>query len=162
MADSILTSAAFATAFMKPVPGETIDAIYGRKIADNTGFLYYRIQKEFELHGGYSWESSSSFSQYFLKQAGTTYFIKTPGRNTLSGTCFGTVSSTGFVSVSVNGTSILSFSGAGTAFGTAWSKDISGLTNDVKYPVSFSAGIKVETTGTQHGQVTCFDGWSSA
>jgi hypothetical protein len=39
MANSITSVASFATANMKPVPDEQIDALWGQNIADNTGFL---------------------------------------------------------------------------------------------------------------------------
>lgn len=44
MADNMAPSPSFATANMKPATAgnETIDALWGRSIADNTGFLYGR------------------------------------------------------------------------------------------------------------------------
>lgn len=44
MADNVTTTASFSTAFMKPAAagGETIDAVWGRNVADNTAYTYFR------------------------------------------------------------------------------------------------------------------------
>ena len=160
MAQTIPTNAAFSTAYMKPDPDDVGDALWGQKIADNTGFLYYRTQKEFEISAGLQGVFLTSGGAPVFNQVGTTFFIKTTGRGTLSGTCFGSCSSGGTAKAWVNGALIVNFENTGTSFGTAWTVDISGLTDGVKYPISYAAGV-TPNGAAMFGMLRSFVGWSS-
>lgn len=45
MANPITTTAAFATANMKPAPDEQTDALWGQNMADNAGYVFFRQQR---------------------------------------------------------------------------------------------------------------------
>ena len=90
MANNIDSSAAFATAVMKPVSGEVLDAIWGRKVADNTGYLFYNMPLKAGQLGGVGF--TGSMGGLTWGQSGTTRFQKMPGYVSLWGTCSGSMS----------------------------------------------------------------------
>ncbi len=141
MANNIDNTAAFATAFMKPVPGETIDAIYGRKIADNTGYLFYNrvIGPSLDFHVAPANSSNYNFlgTKYFIKEGVSVGSI----HGSIVLRCFSPVTSKLFEgTVYVDGTQVYgtggtSTNGTVTMTGT-FIKSLSHLTNLGMYTLS--------------------------
>lgn len=76
MANNITTNATFATANMKPVPDEQIDALWGQNSGDNQGYLFYKEEPIPVV-------SSSINSNTFF------FFTKKPGKSGLKFTWYG-------------------------------------------------------------------------
>src|SRR5690349_7631702 len=70
MADNILNSASFATANMKPAAagGENIDSVWGRNLADNTGYVFFRKTPgpgySNRVNGGASYATNAGTHQF--------------------------------------------------------------------------------------------------
>lgn len=175
MADSILTTAVFSTAYMKPAAGggEIIDALWGRKLADNTGYVYYRPIKIAAMGGiGVEakgrWQTDEGFSN--LSYTGTVLFQKLSGMNTLTGTARGGVSYTttgstaGTVTGKINGDTIFSFTNpsGGTTFATNFTKSISSLTDGNWYEITSYTSVGT-LKGLAEGTaiIRVFDVWMS-
>jgi len=148
MAQSIVNTAAFSTAYMKPDPDDVGDALWGQKIADNTGWLFFRPHKVADFGGlGVKIDTnadSSSIGTWY--QIATTRFRKEPGLDTIWGTAKGTVTSSGPTSYGtviahINGVQIFNYH-SGENFATSISYDISGLTNGVWYEISAQANVR--------------------
>lgn len=164
MANNIPTTASFATAFMKPVTGEVVDALWGQKASDNSGWLLYRPVKvaDFGGLGHYISGDADAAAIGTFVQTGTTRFRKEPFLNTLFGSYYGTVSAqggfsqfTGFAKASINGVSLFTYDD-GTSFATSFSRDISSLTNGNWYTITASAGAwprNANNGGSAYGMI---------
>ncbi len=169
MADSILTTAAFATAFMKPVPGETIDAIYGRKIADNTGYLYYKPEKIADFSGNSFYYADSSKKTW----TGTSIGYKYDNKNTVFGTVAGTLffsagTGTWTASFTANGTTLYATSSHQVSgpvqivFATSYSCSVSSLSSGAVIPIIYSAAITGAPSVGYRFDIDRFDAWNKA
>lgn len=69
MANSITTNATFATANMKPVPDEQIDALWGQNVGDNCGNLFYKEEVAPAIS-----QSTGSAVFFFTKRPGKSGF----------------------------------------------------------------------------------------
>lgn len=147
MADNITNTAAFATANMKPAAagGENIDAVWGRNIADNTGYNFWR-----KTPGpGYSDRINGGGAD--LANAGTHYvnhrreWPYLTGSFTLKGTASVTVTAHGTILVNgvvAFGTSInLTAAGGVLTASGSFVYDKSALTHDTDYKVVFKHNL---------------------
>lgn len=160
MATNIGTAAAFTTANMKPAPGEQIDAVWGQNIADNTGFVYH--MDRLAVHGRLDLIPMTVASSTADKR-GTWFFLTPPVPSYLKGTAnifkSDTTSDVMTGVLYVNGVAVHTLSrAAGTSNGTSggFSYDISGLTANTIYPISY----RLQTIST--GQGYCADATFSA
>jgi hypothetical protein len=143
MADNITTSAAFATANMKPAAagGENIDATWGRNIADNTGFLYAR---SFPIMG-LPMQDSVTFAPSWGDprpvdgETARHMLYRTPGHNCLVGT------------FSVSGTHA-----ASTASPDSYGTIIWGVHGDLGTYLNTSAYTQVNTDSHTFGSTFAF------
>lgn len=140
MANSInITTAAFATLNMKPVPDEQVDSLWGQNIADNTGFLYKRAfadrpELSFTLTSPMDWDT------YFNPMHGTFWFIKRdfPSGN---GTFYGSISGrqntvgAGYVKIRMNGTLLVDTTAA--SFDLGFGTDLGGIAAGAFVPVTY-------------------------
>lgn len=135
MAANIETTAAFATQNMKPDPGEQADALWAQKIADNTGYLYYRP------FPGPSFRIDSYNTPGGGTRSGTYYFRKEYGLGTFLGSVVGTHQGGGDddMFLYVNGVEVFyrSYTGAATQFKHGTRYGIGGLTNGNTYEISW-------------------------
>jgi hypothetical protein len=80
MALSIASTAVFSTSNMKPEPGEQGDALWAQKVADNTGFVYY---KTYHTHVPSVSGAAPSYTFLFTKLPGQSAInLKVRGDNT--------------------------------------------------------------------------------
>jgi hypothetical protein len=137
MADSIVNTATFTTSNMKPAAagGENIDAVWGRNVADNTGYLYHnnnnRVIANINQNAFLFRLASGDFNVPFY---GTYLFKKYNDLTTLSGTWAMTRAETaspftGTTHVLVNGGTALRVTMDNTGTSGNFSYDVSGLTN---------------------------------
>lgn len=142
MASNIGTLESFATANMKPVAGEQIDALWGQNVSGNTGYNYY---KEIPIQ---SFSYSGVFGMSFVWM-----FQKKPSHNAfkvLNYSNHGSAGVTQYFRIFPAGT-ILGSTRGGLIHGTnsytqtavsfyRWDFDISSLTNDQYYHALYEAG----------------------
>lgn len=142
MASSITSAAAFATANMKPVPDEQIDALWGQNVADNTGFLYYR-----KLFG----PCCHLIGVANNLTHGTFVFEKAHGHTQFVGSLNGTVQANSYGSLTlwVNGTNVFqkvfdfTSSGVGTRFKASFGTALTGMTDGNFYEFSWALGANI-------------------
>lgn len=137
MASDITTASDFTTPNMKPASGEIMDSVWGHKISENTGYLYYKYPQQLASWTMTDHSDSASVAQ---EPNGTIWFVKTP-HSTMTGTVFGTSSAndTSTYDVQVNGVSIVSESWSANSFTVSVNYDISSLTDGVWYPITWQA-----------------------
>jgi hypothetical protein len=152
----VLTTAAFATANMKPIPDEQIDALWGQNIADNTGFLYNRLYTDkvpgpcFGCTPIYSGITDGTYR-------GTFFFEKRPGMGTFFGSFVGTVlaGAAPTYDIYMNGTNIFSKSNTGTLYSLTIGTDLVGISDGAMVPVSWT----LKAPSTSNPQFFSFTGW---
>ena len=131
MASDITSSAQFATANMKPDPGEQGDALWAQKVADNSGYLWF-MHKPGPTIDAYSQRlHANSFSAGDGTFQGTKFFRKETNYGTLYGSYVGNFSGAGQgLEIFVNGASLINrnTSGAGALTGSL-SVSVSGLSD---------------------------------
>lgn len=134
MASNITSAAVFATANMKPDPGEQADALWAQKIAENTGALWFR--KIFGPHFGFHQPASAQAGTY----RGTYFFEKTLGMGTFQGSFVGSAAASGpTITIHMNGTSIFSQNASGTLYQTTIGTDLVGITDGAMVAVGWRA-----------------------
>ena len=157
MAQNIQTNAAFSTAYMKPDPDDVGDALWGQKIGDNTGWLYYKPEKVADFHA-VGLFTGSDFN-IPMDANGTTWFRKYPNKNTLFGTYGGTNSTLGTCEGSIAGSSIFAIHNSGIRFLNSFSMDISGLTNGSWYPINVHVASR-QLSGPCVALIESFSVWN--
>lgn len=84
MASDITISNTFSNVNMKPASSEIIDVVWGQKMAENTGYLYYEPKLLCSFTAGLEQQNTVS---------GTFWTKKMPSYTNITGTFFGTMSS---------------------------------------------------------------------
>lgn len=141
MASNITNAAVFGTANMKPDPGEQADALWAQKIAENTGYLFYRRYQGPTIT--YSHPNNTPHHP-----TGTYYFQKQTGLEYLHGSGFAFISSnTNGIEVNFkcDATTIFTRTGNGTIFKFGTSVPISHLTNGSFYELTFDVDAITNT-----------------
>jgi len=138
MASSIDNTSDFSTGNMKPASSEIIDAVWGQKLAENTGYLYYKYPQLL-----CSWSTTEAEGDGGVNDglSGTHWFVKTP-HDTMVGTISGTsnAAEANGVVIKINGVQIASENWSTKTFATAIQYDISGLTDGQWYEVTWTHG----------------------
>ena len=152
MASSITSAASFATSNMKPVSGEQIDALWGQNIADNTGYLYYRVTPGPVLSLHRRTGTFASGDENGMPCEGTAYFYKAGSEHatfcgSYSGFFNNNVSKSHKLQIQVDGINVVSTtfgtaSGAGIYYSGSFATVISAKANAAFYTV-------IGTVGTQ-------------
>ena len=129
MASDITSSSSFTESNMKPDSGEIIDAVWGQKIAENTGYVYYETKLLCSFTANLSINTTS----------GTFWTKKLPSYNNIVGTFFGTMSAapaSPYNNLWIDGTKVASQTITG-ALSLAVDWDASFQTNGVDFPISW-------------------------
>ena len=153
MAQDILTDSEWSGSNMKPEPDEIADSLWAQKIAENTGFLYYRrrqaIQFALQCVNGPS-------SVVTNPTIGTVFFEKFPGHGTMTGTIITESTAPGAqIFCSVDGTLVHTNPG-GTTMNFTYSMDISHLPDDSLIQASVQM-----TANVPGNNVVLLRGWSA-
>ncbi len=140
MASSIGTSAAYTSASMKPASGEQIDALWGQNVADNTGYVWHKVQ---QVHIPISSGTNPNYLFLFTKLAGQiTLSLKVRGDNT-----GGAAAVTDVITIypdgqsTTAGTATLTFNHSytrGVNTTDVYTMDISSLTDGAHYVLKFA------------------------
>lgn len=148
MASTIGTSAAYTSVSMKPASGEQLDALWGQNVADNTGYVWHKVQ---QVHIPISSGVNPTYLFLFTKLPGqTTLSLKVRGDNTGSAAAV-----TDAINIypdgqsTTAGTASLTFSHAytrGVNTTNVYTMDITSLTDNSHYVLKFAG----DTTKTFH------------
>lgn len=155
MASDITNSSTFSTTNMQPASGEIIDAVWGKKIAENTGKLKFDSKPNL-----LSWNSSifTPSGQTSYSPSGTFVLTKTEAFTNVVGTWTGTQSTSGakVMRVIIDGTTVVSNASNISTETINW--DATFVSDDVDFkvvwsidePASFKhAGFCVNLKGTR-------------
>lgn len=113
MASNITNAASFATANMKPSPGEQADALWAQKLADNTGYLYY-LHRPGPTVDGYSGFITSGLGGPAGTYDGTKFFRKENLYGTIYGSYVAKFTRVGMgMEIFVDGVSVVSRNSSG-------------------------------------------------
>lgn len=148
MASDITNGAQFATSNMKPAPGEQADALWAQKVADNTGYLWYRHWPGPTADVDYI-SDASGYGGFDGTWRGTKFFRKEVQHGTLYGSyvcIFGGANNQG-MELFVNNVSILARNTAGSGYMTgSFEATIGALTDGNTY--EFTHHLKAPNTTT--------------
>jgi hypothetical protein len=147
MASDITSTSEFTTGNMKPVSGEIIDSVWGQKMAENTGYLFFN-----RPHMYVSFSNSEKAAGGVLDGANGTLFFAKTSHSLMQGTVSLTADgSSNDLLVYVNGTEIVSESFINGKVNVGISYDISSLTEGQVYELGwntdfFTGGASVRTS----------------
>lgn len=130
MANDITNSNSFTESNMKPDSGEIIDAVWGQKIAENTGYVYYEPKLLCSFTAGLEQENTIS---------GTFWTKKLPSFTNITGTFFGTMStapSIPYNNLWIDGTLVASQTSTGVS-NLAVNWDATYQTDGVDFPIQW-------------------------